>query len=1019
MKYHPQTHIPLRPNLGVLQIGIKSQDIVMSDSEDSTVTYTAVSSPFGGLSDIGSPGVDGPPVMPEDPYAYVVAAFQAPPSLDYVPGPEEPYPTYPLGYRAAMIRLRAETPSTSHPLPLSTPPSGTPPLLPIPLSTPSPPLLLPSTDRRADRPEVCLPPQKRLCIALGPRYEVVESSSAPTAGPTGGFRADYGFVATLDDEIRRDPERDVGYGITDTWDEMLDTNEIYGRLDDAQDDMSLSTEDYCIGIVDDDCSLTSSRPRLTGTTCGDTETDEYTADTGDSTEEILKAMIDQGITDALAARDAEKTRMAMTTIIQEQWNSHVRIVGHDVAYAMTWTDLKKKMAVKYCPMGDIKKLEAEMFPEESDKIKRYVSGLPDMIHKSVVASRPKTMQEAIKIATELMDKKICTFAERHSENKIKQDDNQQQKQQNKRQNISRAYTAESGKKKPYGGSKPLCSKCNYHHDGKYAPKCHKCNRVGHLARDCRSTTNANAANNQRGTGAGQKPTSYECGAHRHFKRDCPKLKNNSRGNQGRNGNAPAKVYAIGREGTNPDSNVVTGLAGYYRRFIEGFSKITNSMTKLTQKGVKFDWGDKQEAAQLLKQKLCSAPILDLPEGREDFIAYCDASIKGLGAVLMQREKVIAYVSSKLKIYEKNYTNHDLELGAVVFALKIWRHYLYGTKCTTEARKPENLKNGDVGGMLIENSMDPEKLRTEKLEPRADGTLCLNGRSSDKMYQDMKKLYWRTSMKADIATYVRKCLTYAKVKPEHQRLSEIVQETTKKIIQIKQRIQAARDRQKSYDDLKRKPMEFQVGDRVMLKVSPLKGVVRFGKRGNLNPRYVVPFKVLENVGVVAYMLELLQELSRVHNTFHVSNLKKCYADEPLAVPLDGLHIDDKLHFVEEPVEIMDHEVIADRLTKSAIFVPMRETNPMEKLARMYLKEVVMRHGIPILIICDRNPRFVAYKLELLQELSRVHNTFHVSNLKKCYADEPLAVSLDGLHIDDKLHFVEEPVEIMDHEVKRLK
>ncbi|GJV71173.1 hypothetical protein Tco_1491168 [Tanacetum coccineum] len=121
------------------------------------------------------------------------------------------------------------------------------------------------------------------------------------------------------------------------------------------------------------------------------------------------------------------------------------------------------------------------------------------------------------------------------------------------------------------------------------------------------------------------------------------------------------------------------------------------------------------------------------------------------------------------------------------------------------------------------------------------------------------------------------------------------------------MQAARDRQKSYADLKHKPMEFQVGDKVMLKVSPWKGVVRFGKRGKLNPRYVGPFKVLEKVGSIAYKLELPQELSRVHNTFHVSNLKKCYADEPLAVPLDGLHFDDKLQFVKEPVEIMDREL----------------------------------------------------------------------------------------------------------------
>ncbi|GKE40830.1 putative reverse transcriptase domain-containing protein [Tanacetum coccineum] len=263
-----------------------------------------------------------------------------------------------------------------------------------------------------------------------------------------------------------------------------------------------------------------------------------------------------------------------------------------------------------------------------------------------------------------------------------------------------------------------------------------------------------------------------------------------------------------------------------------------------------------------------------------------------------------------------------------------------------------------------------------------------------MYQDMKKLYWWPNMKADIATNVRKCLTCAKVKAEHQRSSgllvqpeipqwslqkalgmnldmsiayhpqtdgqsersiqtlkdmmracvidfgnalygrkfrspvfwaevgqvqltgpEIVQETTEKVIQIKQIMQAAHDRQKSYADLKRKPMEFQVRDKVMLKFLPWKGVVRFVKWGKLNPRYVGPFKVLEKVGSVAYKLELPQELSRVHNTFHVSNLKKCYADEPLAVPLDGLHIDDKLHFVEEPVKIMDREV--KRLKQSRI------------------------------------------------------------------------------------------------------
>ncbi|GJV54749.1 putative reverse transcriptase domain-containing protein [Tanacetum coccineum] len=148
---------------------------------------------------------------------------------------------------------------------------------------------------------------------------------------------------------------------------------------------------------------------------------------------------------------------------------------------------------------------------------------------------------------------------------------------------------------------------------------------------------------------------------------------------------PAKIESIkdwASPKTSTEIHQFLGLVGYYRRFIEGFSKINKPMTKLTQKGIKFDWGEKEENAfQLIKQRLCSALILALPEGSEDFVVYCDASYKGLGAILMQGEKVIAYASRQLKVHEKNYTTHDLELGSVVFALKIWRHYLYGTRCT--------------------------------------------------------------------------------------------------------------------------------------------------------------------------------------------------------------------------------------------------------------------------------------------------------------------------------------------------
>ncbi|GJT97060.1 putative reverse transcriptase domain-containing protein [Tanacetum coccineum] len=567
-----------------------------------------------------------------------------------------------------------------------------------------------------------------------------------------------------------------------------------------------------------------------------------------------------------------------------------------------------------------------------------------------------------------------------------------------------------------------------------------------------------------------------------------------------------------------------GLVGYYRRFIEGFSKIARPMTKLTQKSLKFDWGEKAEAAfQLLKQKLCSAPILALLEGSENFVVYYNASHKGLGAVLMQREKVIDYASHQLRVHEKNYTTHDLELGAVVFALKMWSHYLYGTKyivfndhkslqhildqkelnmrqrwwlellsdydceiryhlgkanvvadalsrkerikplrvralvmtisldlpkqilsAQSEARKEENFINEDLHGMI------------NKLEPRADGTLCLNNRSwilcfgdlralimhesykskysihigSNKMYQDLKKLYWWPNMKAKIATYVSKCLTCAKVKIEYQKpsgllvqpeipqwkwenitmdfvtklpktatgqdtiwvivdrltksahflpmreddtLEKLARQYLKKSLnkalgtrldmsiayhpeidgQSERTIQTLEDMLRAcvldfgkgwdrhlplveflynnsyhtsikaapfkefYADVRRKPLEFQVGNKVMLKVSSWKGVIRFGKRGKLNPHYIGPFKIIAKIGTVAYRLEPLERLSRVHSTFHVSKLKKCMADEPLAIPLDEIQVDDKLHFIKEPVELMDCEV--KRLKQSRILI----------------------------------------------------------------------------------------------------
>ncbi|GJX43650.1 putative reverse transcriptase domain-containing protein [Tanacetum coccineum] len=186
--------------------------------------------------------------------------------------------------------------------------------------------------------------------------------------------------------------------------------------------------------------------------------------------------------------------------------------------------------------------------------------------------------------------------------------------------------------------------------------------------------------------------------------------------------------------------------------------------------------------------------------------------------------------------------------------------------------------------------------------------------------------------------------------------EIICETTEKIIQIKNRIQAARDRQKSYADVRCKPLEFQVGDKVMLKVSTWKGVIRFGKRGKLNPRYIGPFKVLAKVGPVAHRLELPQQLSKVHSTFHVSNLKKCLCDETLVIPLDEIQIDDKLYYIEEPIEIMDQEV--KRLIQSRIPIVKYTAHPPDTPIELRTKLSLRRKE------CDTPENFYSYVLELI-------------------------------------------------------
>nr|GEZ51701.1 putative reverse transcriptase domain-containing protein [Tanacetum cinerariifolium] len=339
-------------------------------------------------------------------------------------------------------------------------------------------------------------------------------------------------------------------------------------------------------------------------------------------------------------------------------------------------------------------------------------------------------------------------------------------------------------------------------------------------------------------------------------------------------------------------------------------------TTPTEKHKKYILKEDQESAfQLLKQKLCEAPILALPEGNDDFVVYYDASIQGLGAVLMQKEKVIAYASRQLKPHEENYTSHDFELGAVVFALKIWRHYLYDRMETLTRLYIKEIVSRH--GVPISIILDRDSHFTSRFWQSLQSALGTQLDMSTAYHPETDRQSERTiqTLEDMLRAYV---IDIGKGWEKHLPLVEFSYNnsyhasikaagTVWSKVQITCLLGRTRERQQSYVNIRLKPLEFQVGDQVMLKVSPRKGVICFGKRGKLNPRYIGPFKILERIGPVTYKLELPEELNNFHNTFHVSNIKKCLSDESLVIPMKELQIDGKLNFMKEPVEIMNREV----------------------------------------------------------------------------------------------------------------
>nr|GEX51530.1 retrotransposable element Tf2 [Tanacetum cinerariifolium] len=740
------------------------------------------------------------------------------------------------------------------------------------------------------------------------------------------------------------------------------------------------------------------------------------------------------------------------------WNSHVKTTTPEATHAMPWRTLKKMMTDKYYPGGEIKKLESKMwnlkvkgtdmvaysqrfqelalmcdrtFLEEKDKVERYVDGLPDMIHGSVMATKLKTMQDSIEFATELMNKKINTWAERQADNKRKSDDTTRNNHQqpNKRQYTGRAYAAWNGDKRAYRGPKPRCTKCNYHHeDHDYNVELADERIVGlnTIIRGCTLNFLNHPFNIDlipAELGRFDIIIGMDWLAKYHVIIICAeKIVRIPFGDE----------ILIVRGFIRPSSST-WGAPVLFIKKKDGSFRMCKDYRELNKLTVKNryplpridDLFDQLQGSSIYSKIDLRLGYHQLRVREEDIpktafrtrYGHYEFQVMPFGltnapAVLMDLmnrvckpylDKFVIIFIDDILIYSKSKKEHEGYLRQILNLLK--KEELYAKKANVVAdalsRKERvslrNIKNEDVGGMLIENAKNPEAIRMEKLEPSADGTLCLNSSSwlpcygdlrtvimheshkskysihpgSDKMYRDIKKLYWWPNMKANIATYVSKCLTCAKVKAEHQRPSGLL----------------------GYDTI---------------------------------------------------------------------------------------------------------WVIVDRLTKSAIFMPMREKDPLDKLARMYLKEVVMKHGIPVLIICDRDPRFSsnfwkslqkalgrsldmitvyhpetdgksertiqtledmlrAYVIDFgngwvkhfpLVEFSynnsyhasikaapfealycqkcrspcvgpRVHNTFHVSNLKKCYSDDPLVVPLEGLQLDDKLHFVEELIEVMDRKVKQLR
>nr|GEW43206.1 hypothetical protein [Tanacetum cinerariifolium] len=658
------------------------------------------------------------------------------------------------------------------------------------------------------------------------------------------------------------------------------------------------------------------------------------------------------------------------------WNCQIRSLSPD-AYLMAWEICTKFVA------------------NETEKINKYVGGLPDNIYESVKASKPKTLDETIELANDLMDQKLCTYAEMQMNNKRKADDSFRnnhghQQQPAKRQNVTKVYNMRSGERKPYRRNLPKCTKCHLHHNGLCTQKCHKCNKVGHFVRDYKSSGNTNVANAQRDNRENPKGNGcFECGAPGHFKRDCPKLKNKDGGNV----NAQGWVYAVGnaeKKGNasrDTDSNVVMGTfllnnrytsilfdTGVDRCFIStAFSSLINIVPTPLENSYDVELADGKIVGVDTIMRGCNLNFLNHPFNIDLMLVELGSFDVIIGMDWFRRCHVVIVCDEKLVrvpygdetlIFHDDESNDGRESRLKIISCSKAQEYMakgcqiFLAQISTK-KEEDKLEGKKLKDVPIIRDFPEVFLEDLPGLPPARPIMPFEMTNAPAVFMDLMNRVCKPYLDKFVIVFIDDIIIYSKDKKEHEehlkvqflrhvidnrgiyvdpaKISKSMTKLTHKgvkfdwgekeenafqlikqklssaiilalpegsedfvvycdashkglgaiLMQREKRIQAAQDRQKSYTDLKRKSMEFEVGDMVMLKVSPWKWVVRFGK----------------------------QELSRVHHTFHVSNLKKCYADEPLVMPLEGIHVDDKLQFVEEPVEIMEREI--KRLKRSRI------------------------------------------------------------------------------------------------------